>query len=122
MQITALASIAAISALAMVATHYIAKHFFPGPDPGREWGFPRIVAYTVGVLGISLPVTVYLLENGMAWGALALWTSILSAGVSTVACYAADNWRAMRQSLRETLEELSLAKKRLEGKHNDQAH
>jgi hypothetical protein len=58
---------------------------------GRE--LPRVAAYTVGVLGLMLPYSAWLMAQGMvrSLDALtALWMVIVFGGLAVLTCYGLD--------------------------------
>jgi hypothetical protein len=103
-----IAIVAGVTALALAFEHYLARFTNPGPLPGREWGWPRLVAYTLGVIGIALPFTVFLVWRGAWVEAAALWAAIVSGGVATGLCYGFDLWIETRRELHDAREREAL--------------
>ncbi len=67
---------------------------------GRE--LPRIIAYVLGVLGMMLPFTIWLIEHGYIEIVGILWTVIIAGGLSVAACYGLDAIVDMRWDQMET--------------------
>lgn len=76
--------------------HYAFRREIFGKD------LPRPVAYTLGTLGMMLPFTVYLNEEGHGDVASVLWLVLVSGGGAVVLCYGVDWIYKMIVSLRET--------------------
>lgn len=77
---------------ALIAIVFIAEwglHYFPWRLLAKR-ELPRIPAYTLGVLAIFIPFSVWLWEHGYQQVLSVLWAGILSAGVSVSLWYAVD--------------------------------
>ena len=82
----------------VVALVIVVEHYLPWERMlGRR--LPRLVAYTLGLLAVAVPVTGWLLAHDMGLAALALWVAIVTAGLATVACYALDTILTLRATL-----------------------
>ncbi len=74
-------------------------HYFPWRKMiGME--LPRVAAYAMGVLGMSIPLTMYFVDRGQ-WDAVqTLWTVIVAAGLMVFALYGFDHYlETMRQNV-----------------------
>ena len=72
-----------------VALVILVEHWFPWQRLlGKEC--PRLLAYSLGVLAIAGPLTVWLLRRDMREATIALWVAIVAAGVATVSGYVVD--------------------------------
>ena len=92
---------------AMTVAAIWAGHWFPWSKLlRRDEGLPRLAAYTIGVLSIAGPLTVWLLRRDMAAATVALWVAIVSAGAATVVAWVVDALLASRDVL-EVLSEPS---------------
>jgi len=86
-------------------------HYFPWRLilAGKE--LPRVLAYMLGVLGLMVPFSAWLFENGEWIIVRTLWLVIVSGGLSVMAAYGLDkvldlHWRVMESDQREkTLQE-----------------
>lgn len=89
------ASIAAITTVAL--------HYFPWRAVrGRELSRPE--AYTLGVLAMMIPLTVYFLSMGeiTGWQAVVvMWVTAVGAGIGTAGTYALDSALDNRQRANE---------------------
>lgn len=65
--------------------HYFRwKHLLQGQD------LPRPVAYILGVLGLMVPFTAWLHEQGEHHVVVVLWGVIVAGGVAVLLCYLID--------------------------------
>jgi hypothetical protein len=72
---------------------------------GRE--LPRVAAYTLGVLGLMVPFSVWLYERGEIVVLQTLWMVIVAGGAMVSALYGLDRyieleWRNMEATERES--------------------
>jgi hypothetical protein len=92
------ASIAAITTVAL--------HYFPWRAVrGRELSRPE--AYTLGVLAMMIPLTVYFLSMGRlsGWQAVVtMWVTAVGAGIGTIGTYALDSALDSKQRAAEAEE------------------
>jgi hypothetical protein len=84
----------------------IALHYFRWKEvlQGRE--LPRVVAYTLGVAGMMVPFTAWLIQEGSREVAQALWLVIVGAGAAVAISYALDwvvdlAWKVRESGQRE---------------------
>jgi len=90
------------SAASLVALHYAAAWH----TGGRMW--PRVVSYTLGVLAILVPVSLWLIvANGcvapMTVVAM-LWATVAVDGLTVGGLYLLDAWLAERRERMDTME------------------
>jgi len=64
-------------------------HYFPWRLVFKK-ELPRIIAYTLGVLGILLPFSAWLYEQGYTQVLFTLWITTVSAGASVCLWYLVD--------------------------------
>ena len=76
--------------LVMLAEAFL--HYFPWRMllKGRE--LPRLAAYTLGLLGMMVPLTAWLWQTGEYEIIKALWLVICSAGLIVFALYGLDHY------------------------------
>jgi hypothetical protein len=67
-------------------------HYIPWRKALRGKELPRLVAYTLGLLGMMVPLTVWLLERNDMEIVQALWAVVMSAGVTVFALYGLDHY------------------------------
>jgi hypothetical protein len=67
-------------------------HYFPWRVLLRGRELPRLVAYTLGLLGMMGPLTAWLLERNDVELIQALWAVIVSAGLTVFALYGFDHY------------------------------
>ena len=69
-------------------------HYFPWRMlpmlRGKE--LPRLAAYVLGLLGMMIPFTLYLIDHGQSGVVEVLWMVILSAGMAVFAMYGLDRY------------------------------
>lgn len=100
---------ALVSALVQALSHWFPWRLVLGYE------LPKVAAYTIGVLGFLLPVTVLfwrwdVVGLMVAWSHLvALWACVLASGLTVVLAYAIDTV-ANRVRMSHELEELNEAK------------
>ena len=94
-------SISAMVALVILSEAFM--HYFPWRLVLRGRELPRLVAYVLGVLGLMVPFTIWLIELG-EWDIIqALWLVLVSGGSSVLILYALDHvvnldWKAREGS------------------------
>ena len=83
----------------MVMGAQLGLHYFPWRKMiGME--LPRVAAYALGVLGMSIPLTMYLVDRGQMDTVQTLWAVIVSAGVMVFALYGFDHYlETIRQNV-----------------------
>jgi len=67
-------------------------HYFPWRMLLRGKELPRLAAYTLGLLGMMVPLTVWLWLNGEYEAIQALWMVIVAAGMTVFALYGFDHY------------------------------
>lgn len=67
-------------------------HYFPWRMLLRGKKLPRLAAYTLGLLGMMGPLTVWLLQIGELEVIKALWMVIVVAGMTVFALYGLDHY------------------------------
>ena len=97
-------SIAVMVALVVISEAFL--HYFPWRKilKGRE--LPRVAAYMLGILGLMVPFTQWLIGLGEYEIAKSLWLIIISGGASVLALYGLDHvveleWRVKEGTERE---------------------
>lgn len=65
-------------------------HYFPWRLALRGRRLPRLASYTLGVLGLMVPYTAWLVGQGALYEASVLWMVIAAGGVSVGGLYALD--------------------------------
>ncbi|MFA6134433.1 MAG: hypothetical protein WC869_10515 [Phycisphaerae bacterium] len=99
----------AILAAILAAAFLGFEHYFPWQRllSGRD--LPRLAAYTLGVLALAIPYTIWGLCFDYADAVIACWVIIVVGGFSVLACYVLDSLldgqlaKASRDRLRERL-------------------
>ncbi len=96
--------VAALIAIVVLSEAFL--HYFRWKQVllGRE--LPRIAAYALGVLGMMLPFTMWLVEQRYEEVVRVLWIVIVAGGLSVVVCYGIDAivdlmWDQMQSRQRE---------------------
>lgn len=81
-------------------------HYFPWAKllKGRE--LPHLMAYVLGVMGLMVPFTVWLIEQNESVIVTVLWKVIAGGGITVIVLYGLDRyieleWRDMEASERE---------------------
>ncbi len=69
-------------------------HYFPWrmlpPLRGRQ--LPRLAAYVLGLLGMMVPFTLWLMDHGKTEIVTVLWTVICATGIAVFALYGLDRY------------------------------
>lgn len=91
-------------------------HYFPWRKILKGKDLPRVAAYTLGVLGLMLPFTAWLLGTGQGETAVVLWLVIISGGVMVLALYGLDHVIDLEWKVREGEERETQLKEQVDGK------
>lgn len=67
-------------------------HYFPWRMLLRGKKLPRLAAYTLGLLGMMVPLTVWLWQIGELEIIKALWMVIVAAGMTVFSLYGLDHY------------------------------
>lgn len=67
-------------------------HYFPWRMLLRGKKLPRLAAYTLGLLGMMVPLTVWLWQIGELEVIKALWMVIVAAGMTVFSLYGLDHY------------------------------
>ncbi len=103
-----------MAALAELALHWLPWHLLLG----RE--LPRPAAYTLGTLGIALPLTGLFVTWKLGEAVMALWAVVIGAGLAVVGAYLFDAWLHARQASKECAErEQALLEEIADGSTNE---
>ncbi len=91
-------------ALVMMGEAFL--HYFPWMKLLKGKDLPRVPAYALGVLGLMVPFSMWLLEQGEVEILKVLWMVIIAGGLSVLALYGLDRyieleWRDIEASERE---------------------
>lgn len=78
--------------IVMVMMAEFGLHYFPWRVLLRGRELPRLVAYTLGLLGMMGPLTVWLFLHSEMEVLLAVWSVIVSAGLTVFALYGLDHY------------------------------
>lgn len=103
-----------LSLFVMVAMIVITEgflHYFPWRLVLKGQDLPRPAAYVLGVSGIAIPLSAWLLLFGYVESLVALWVAIVSAGVAVMLLYLFDSHIELRWRDREAQERETNAKK-----------
>lgn len=77
--------------IVIVAAVEFGLHYFPWRMLlGKE--LPRLAAYTLGMLGMMVPLSVWLMDRGEIEIIQMLWIVIVSAGLTVFALYGLDHY------------------------------
>jgi hypothetical protein len=76
--------------LVMVIFIEIAEHYFRWREILMGRDLPRVVAYVLGVAGMMVPFTFWLIQEGYIEAAWVLWFVIVSAGAAVGLAYLLD--------------------------------
>jgi len=82
-----------LMALVMMAESCL--HYFPWRMLLRGRELPRLAAYTLGLLGMMVPLTVWLLEKGAMEIIQVLWSVVIVAGMTVFALYGLDHYLSL---------------------------
>lgn len=70
----------------------LGMHYFPWRILLRGRDLPRLAAYTLGLLGMMVPLTAWLWQIGEYEVIKALWAVIMAAGMTVFALYGLDHY------------------------------
>jgi O-antigen/teichoic acid export membrane protein len=92
----------------MVCLIEIALHYFPWRKVLQGHELPRPIAYALGVTGMMVPFTAWLIQCDHQQIAFVLWMVIGGAGLAVVLCYGFDwvidlVWRLRESDQREQM-------------------
>ena len=96
--------------IVMVMMAEFGLHYFPWKMLLRGRELPRLMAYTLGLLGMMGPLTAWLWDRGEADVIQALWAVIVSAGLMVFALYGLDHYLDLIMRDIEANEERALRK------------
>lgn len=107
-------NIAAMVALVVISEAFL--HYFPWRKilKGRE--LPRVAAYVLGILGLMVPFTIWLIGLGNYDIAKTLWLIIVSGGASVLALYGLDYVVELEWRVKEGTEREDQLKEQVSGK------
>jgi hypothetical protein len=71
-------------------------HFIPWPALLCKRELPRPIAYTIGVVGLNIPLTVYALLAATALPVWLVWANCAAGGLGVIAGYGIDKWLSYR--------------------------
>jgi hypothetical protein len=91
-------------------------HYFPWRKILKGKDLPRVAAYALGVLGLMVPFTVWLLGKGERDIALTLWLAIVAGGTMVLALYGLDHVIDLEWKVREGTERETQLKEQVGGK------
>jgi hypothetical protein len=106
-------NIGVMIALVVIAEAFL--HYFPWRRVlhGRE--LPRVAVYALGVLGLMLPFTFWLIELGEYAIIQTLWIVIISGGTSVLALYGLDHVVELEWKVKEGTEREDQLKEHVRG-------
>jgi len=81
---------------------------------------PRLAAYVLGLLGMMVPLSIWLMDRNETEVVQTLWIAIVAAGMTVFALYGFDHYVAVVQERKEALERERLASSMLKDKVNEQ--
>ena len=81
-----------VDLIVMVMLAEFGLHYFPWRILLRGRKLPRLAAYTLGLLGMMVPLTEWLWRTGEAEVIKALWAVIVAAGLMVFALYGVDHY------------------------------
>lgn len=96
--------------IVMVMMAEFGLHYFPWKMLLRGRELPRLMAYTLGLLGMMGPLTAWLWDRGEVEVIQTLWTVIVSAGLMVFALYGLDHYLDLIMRDIEANEERALRK------------
>lgn len=85
-------------------------HYFPWKMLLRGRKLPRLAAYTLGLLGMMGPLTVWLWDRNEVEVIQTLWAVTVSAGITVFALYGLDHYLDLIMRDIEATEERALRK------------
>ncbi|MBI5964904.1 MAG: hypothetical protein HY863_15605 [Chloroflexi bacterium] len=94
-------------------------HYFPWRMAlGRE--LPRLAAYTLGLLGMMVPLSMWLMDHDEIEILQTLWTVIFTAGLTVFALYGLDRYLELARRDVEAGQREELLAKQLKDQGNEQ--
>lgn len=87
-----------------------ASHYFPWVRIFKKNRPPRLVAYTVGVVTMLLPITIWAAVTGLDIPAWSLWAAAFSSGAGVALGYAWDRAHDLSLTAAELKEQNELLK------------
>lgn len=92
--------------IALVMMGEALLHYFPWKKLLKGNELPRVAAYALGVLGLMIPFSAWLLEQNEVGVLKILWMVIIAGGLSVLALYGLDRyieleWRDIEANERE---------------------
>lgn len=78
--------------IALVMISELGLHYFPWRMLLRGKELPRLAAYTLGSLGMMVPLSTWLWQSGEFEVIKALWLVVCSAGLMVFALYGLDHY------------------------------
>ncbi len=94
-------------------------HYFPWRMLlGRE--LPRLGAYTLGMLGMMVPLSLWLMDRSEIEILQALWTVIFAAGLTVFALYGLDHYLELMRRDVEASQREELLTQQLKDRANEQ--
>lgn len=105
--------------IVIVMATEIGLHYFPWRMLlGRE--LPRLAAYTLGMLGMMVPLSLWLMDRGEIEILQALWTVIFTAGLTVFALYGLDHYLELMRRDVEASQREELLTQQLKDQANEQ--
>jgi hypothetical protein len=83
-------------------------HYFPWRMLLKGKELPRLMAYTFGLLGMMVPLSVWLWRTGEVLVLQTLWVVIVSAGLAVFALYGLDHYLDVAMQNTEVKEQVKL--------------
>jgi hypothetical protein len=100
--------------MAEALLHYFPWHMLIGKR------LPRLAAYTLGLLGMMVPLSAWLISHGESEITQTLWTVIVSAGLTVFALYGLDRYLKLERRDIEAEEREALVKRLIKEVLNEQ--
>jgi 4-hydroxybenzoate polyprenyltransferase len=106
--------------LVIVALSELGLHYFPwrmllGKD------LPRLGAYTLGLLGMMVPLSAWLMVRNEIEILQTIWMVVFSAGLMVFALYGFDHYLEMERSNAEKSKREKVMVEMLKGEHDEQS-
>jgi hypothetical protein len=79
-------------------------HYFPWRRLLRGRELPRLIAYTLGMLALMVPFSLWLIKLGQMHILVMLWKIILAGGITVTALYGLDHYLDLMWHDREVTE------------------
>ncbi len=97
--------------LALVMMAELGLHYFPWKLLLRGRELPRVAAYTLGMLGLMLPFSAWLLKRSEIEIIQVLWMVVVAGGLTVFALYGLDRYIELEWRNIEAIEREQDAKK-----------